>query len=227
MIMAAFGMVPQDPAAGAELLSVLSRVGGRVTFVNIQPPQKQEGLKRFDRQWKYYEVKGNGGGQAIAILVVAENPQETVTVMLPDGRVAMQLWNQRNRFFAPTEGLTADGQQVRNEFIHGLSAMCTGKVDHFLIRGTEPFLEIPGHKMSPFVWPFVIGTFCLGACCVHCLFPYPKVSKVLKAGAEVGTITFDAKRSFEAVAQDPEVLAGLILMMGLKLYNRDFPQATA
>ena len=62
---------------------------------------------------------------------------------------------------------------------------------------------------------------------MHCLFPYPKVSKVLKAGAEVGAITFDAKRSFEAVAQDPEVLAGLILMMGLKLYNRDFPQATA
>ena len=81
--MATFGQVPQDPAAGAEFLAALARVDGRVTFHNIPAPQKQEGLKKDDRPWQYYEIKGGSGvGAPLAVLVVAEVPHETVTVML-------------------------------------------------------------------------------------------------------------------------------------------------
>ena len=231
--MATFGQVPQDPAAGAEFLATLARVDGRVTFHNIPAPQKQEGLKKDDRPWQYYEIKGGSEvGAPLAVLVVAEVPHETVTVMLPDGRVVMQLW-KTSGYYGPNVGLAADGRDVQfgTNLGKGLSALT---FKHVLSYCNKPFLEIPGPKESPWVWLFMILTCCLKACCVNCIWPPPKFSVVFKGTAEVGRIVGAGKGMgpsadylAQAQAQDPAVLSGMILMMSQRIWGSNFNRCTA
>ena len=107
----------------------------------------------------------------------------SVSIVLPDGRIAATL-QQR-----PAAGLILCGSagdsfgEVEARWDSGPFGLCTTRDlwagDQHVLSFVEP--------SRPWVWPFVIGTCCLGAACVHCIATGPTFY-VLKGKERVGEV---------------------------------------
>ena len=107
----------------------------------------------------------------------------SVSIVLPDGRIAATL-QQR-----PAAGLILCGSagdsfgEVEARWDSGPFGLCTTRDlwagDQHALSFVEP--------SRPWVWPFVIGTCCLGAACVHCIATGPTFY-VLKGKDRVGEV---------------------------------------
>ena len=107
----------------------------------------------------------------------------SASIVLPDGRIAATL-QQR-----PAAGLILCGSagdsfgEVEARWDSGPFGLCTTRDlwagDQHVLSFVEP--------SRPWVWPFVIGTCCLGAACVHCIATGPTFY-VLKGKDRVGEV---------------------------------------
>ena len=107
----------------------------------------------------------------------------SVSIVLPDGRIAATL-QQR-----PAAGLILCGSagdsfgEVEARWDSGPFGLCTTRDlwagDQHVLSFVEP--------SRPWVWPFVIGTCCFGAACVHCIATGPTFY-VLKGKERVGEV---------------------------------------
>ena len=107
----------------------------------------------------------------------------SVSIVLPDGRIAATL-QQR-----PAAGLILCGSagdsfgEVEARWDSGPFGLC---ITRDLRAGDQHVLSFV-EPSRPWVWPFVIGTCCLGAACVHCIATGPTFY-VLKGKERVGEV---------------------------------------
>ena len=109
----------------------------------------------------------------------------SASIVLPDGRIAATLLPKQR----PAAGLILCGSagdsfgEVEARWDSGPFGLCTTRDlwagDQHVLSFVEP--------SRPWVWPFVIGTCCLGAACVHCIATRPTFY-VLKGKERVGEV---------------------------------------
>ena len=109
----------------------------------------------------------------------------SASIVLPDGRIAATLLRKQR----PAAGLILCGSagdsfgEVEARWDSGPFGLCTTRDlwagDQHVLSFVEP--------SRPWVWPFVIGTCCLGAACVHCIATGPTFY-VLKGKERVGEV---------------------------------------
>ena len=109
----------------------------------------------------------------------------SASIVLPDGRIAATLLRKQR----PAAGLILCGSagdsfgEVEARWDSGPFGLCTTRDlwagDQHVLSFVEP--------SRPWVWPFVIGTCCLGAACVHCIATGPTFY-VLKGKDRVGEV---------------------------------------
>lgn len=234
------GQVPQDSAAGAEFLAAIGALG-RVRIEGIKAPQKQEGLKRGQWQWQYFEIKGMSlGAPPVAYLVVMESPNDSFRVMLPDGRVAMQMYTDLN----PTKrsgmdrgtcalGYTPDGRSFRLTHEFGSLDCCIGKEPKKVLNFStgEPSLELDPPP-NPWMLPFLVFTACLGACCLTCMVRHD--IPAFKSGTHCGTAYWGGCREgknnrtvWTVESDDPKVASEIILAIAHRIQRMEYTRDTA
>ena len=114
------------------------------------------------------------GAPPVAYLVVMESPNDSFRVMLPDGRVAMQMYTDLNptkRWGGPLDrgscalGYPPDGRSFRLTHEFGSLDCCIGKEPKKVLNFStgEPSLELDPPP-NPWMLPFLVFTACLGAC---------------------------------------------------------------
>ena len=231
------GQVPQDPAAGAEFLAAIGALG-RVRIEGIKAPQKQEGLPRGKWQWQYFEIKGMSvGAPPVAYLVVMEVPNDSFRVMLPDGRVAMQMYTDLNptkRWGGPMDrgtcalGYTPDGRSFRLTHEFGSFDCFIGKDTKKVLNFStgEPSLELDPPS-NPWMMPFLIATGCFGTCCVPCMVRHD--IPAFKNGTHVGTAYWLGCREnknnrtvYTVEADDPKVVCEIILRIAHRIQKAEY-----
>ena len=109
----------------------------------------------------------------------------SASIVLPDGRIAAPLLPKQR----PAAGLILCGSagdsfgEVEARWDSGPFGLCTTRDlwagDQHVLSFVEP--------SRPWVWPFVIGTCCFGAACVHCIATGPTFY-VLKGKERVGEV---------------------------------------
>ena len=109
----------------------------------------------------------------------------SASIVLPDGRIAATLLPKQR----PAAGLILCGSagdsfgEVEARWDSGPFGLCTTRDlwagDQHVLSFVEP--------SRPWVWPFVIGTCCFGAACVHCIATGPTFY-VLKGKERVGEV---------------------------------------
>ena len=109
----------------------------------------------------------------------------SASIVLPDGRIAATLLRKQR----PAAGLILCGSagdsfgEVEARWDSGPFGLC---ITRDLRAGDQHVLSFV-EPSRPWVWPFVIGTCCLGAACVHCIATGPTFY-VLKGKDRVGEV---------------------------------------
>jgi len=129
---------------------------------------------------------GGGVGWPIVPISAAGSAGISASIVLPDGRIAATL-------------LPKQGPAAGRILLCGSAGDSFGEVEARLVFGplslyiTRDLRAGDQHVLSfvyphrPWVWPFVIGTCCLGAACVHCIATRPTFY-VLKGKERVGEV---------------------------------------
>ena len=159
----------------------------------------------------------------------------SASIVLPDGRIAATLLRKQR----PAAGLILCGSagdsfgEVEARWDSGPFGLCTTRDlwagDQHVLSFVEP--------SRPWVWPFVIGTCCLGAACVHCIATGPTFY-VLKGKDRVGEVKQSGlmKQSYDdgddplprwsmqrVKSNDPAVLRALNYLAAETLHGLLFP----
>ena len=128
-----------------------------------------------------------------------------VIVSLPDGRVASVL--TKNGSYGLAGAISGNLFRIS----HGMTLNMLWRMGDVIVT-KGPQNEVLLSVEAPFywwLWPFLLATFCMGACCVHCMTRNP-LYLVKKNGQVVGRV--DRVRSETLYkAEDPEVLTGVLL----------------
>ena len=138
-----------------------------------------------------------------------------VIVSLPDGRVASVL--TKNGSYGLAGAISGNPFRIS----HGMTLNMLWRMGDVIVT-KGPQNEVLLSVEAPFywwLWPFLLATFCMGACCVHCMTRNP-LYLVKKNGQVVGRVDrVDALKRWTLCgrsetlykAEDPEVLKGVLL----------------
>ena len=176
----------QVPAAGpvtAEqaLAASIAAAGGEIHFSN----DGQTILNAAGTVIATIDFHMGDWAQRVAGRSSAGSAGISASIVLPDGRIAATLLRKQR----PAAGLILCGSagdsfgEVEARWDSGPFGLCTTRDlwagDQHVLSFVEP--------SRPWVWPFVIGTCCLGAACVHCIATGPTFY-VLKGKERVGEV---------------------------------------
>ena len=174
-------------------------------------------------------------GDVIAVIKVGSSDDQPVTIVLPDGTVAVTLQPVAN----PKGGYVAKvlkgdaGAEIGETTTHqGIDAcgVCLGREGMpWELRTTGGKGEVVFSFVSPihlWVLPCLLGTFCLGAICVNCMISGP--SYYIKKGNErVGFVTAEkscgsTKGITKYTSSDPAVLRGCMNLVACQCFWLQF-----
>ena len=129
---------------------------------------------------------GGGVGWPIVPISAAGSAGISASIVLPDGRIAATLLPKQGPAAGRILLCGSAGDsfgEVEARWDSGPFGLCTTRDlwagDQHVLSFVEP--------SRPWVWPFVIGTCCLGAACVHCIATGPTFY-VLKGKERVGEV---------------------------------------
>lgn len=173
-----------DSDGEAALLQLLTAADGAIT---MQPPKRAPDRGKLAYDCNIENTNGNAAPIATIQLNGIGNP---INIVLPDNRVAATLTVQTH--FASIN-LSGSVGPNGDEFIvkdnNTCIAMFTGQlqIGCNIEEGGKPVFSLvpPNHY---WVLPFLIGTACLGACCVNCMVSGPMYN-IDMAGETRGTVT--------------------------------------
>ena len=129
---------------------------------------------------------GGGVGWPIVPISAAGSAGISASIVLPDGRIAATLLPKQG----PAAGRILLCGSAGDSFGEVEARWAVGPLSLYITRDLRAgdqhvlsFVELS----RPWVWPFVIGTCCLGAACVHCIATRPTFY-VLKGKERVGEV---------------------------------------
>ena len=168
-------------------------------------------------------------GDVIAVIKVGSSNDQPVTIVLPDGTIAVKLQpvaNPRGGWVAKV--LKGDAGAALGETTAHQGLGCTDFTWDLRTTGgkREVVLSLPPPS-RPWVLPFVIGTACLGVCCIACMMSGP--SFYIKKGSErVGVVT-DVRNCCDPLrgitkytSSDPAALRGCINLAAVQIFWSKF-----
>ncbi len=226
-----------DAQAGAELLATLARVaqqGVRLTYV--PKPPKQENLPRGCYQWQHLRIEAMQTGEHIGTMLLIHAPPSTVSIVLPDGRMAAHLRVARDdKPWEEFVGNAPDGRQLTCRRAHAFASIFSGKqAMTYTTNDGNGTLTIDSPS-RPWVCPFLIFTACLGAFCMCCMdseltwniHKSGVVEKDASRQPPCGALYSRApgclgKKVYWINAQDPSIIADTILTLGKCLWEGNY-----
>ena len=129
---------------------------------------------------------GGGVGWPIVPISAAGSAGISASIVLPDGRIAATLLPKQG----PAAGRILLCGSAGDSFGEVEARWAVGPLSLYITRdlraGDQHVLSFV-EPSRPWVWPFVIGTCCLGAACVHCIATGPTFY-VLKGKERVGEV---------------------------------------
>ena len=129
---------------------------------------------------------GGGVGWPIVPISAAGSAGISASIVLPDGRIAATLLPKQR----PAYGRILLCGSAGDSFGEVEARWAVGPLSLYITRdlraGDQHVLSFV-EPSRPWVWPFVIGTCCLGAACVHCIATGPTFY-VLKGKERVGEV---------------------------------------
>ena len=129
---------------------------------------------------------GGGVGWPIVPISAAGSAGISASIVLPDGRIAATLLPKQR----PAYGRILLCGSAGDSFGEVEARLVFGPLSLYITRdlraGDQHVLSFV-EPSRPWVWPFVIGTCCLGAACVHCIATGPTFY-VLKGKERVGEV---------------------------------------
>ena len=205
--------IPQMPAAAPDTLAALPAVPSDASL--------DDRLKAAGGSFTLTSDKVKGStltsenGDVIAVIKVGSNDRQPVTIVLPDGTIAVKLqpvanpigcWNA---MVLKGDAGAALGVTTAHQ---GFGCWGGGAWELRTTGGKrEVVLSLPPPS-RPWVLPFIIGTACLGVCCITCMMSGP--SYYIKKGNErVGVVT-----GGKYTSSDPAALRGCINLLAIQLF---------
>ena len=192
-----------DPGAEEALAEAFRSAGGAFTFASTTGghpglgsggPAECNVVSAAGIQIAKVNFQGGPGAQEMPVIV-----------SLPDGRVASVL--TKNGSYGLAGAISGNLFRIS----HGMTLNMLWRMGDVIVT-KGPQNEVLLSVEAPFywwLWPFLLATFCMGACCVHCMTRNP-LYLVKKNGQVVGRV--DRVRSETLYkAEDPEVLTGVLL----------------
>lgn len=215
--------IPQMPAAAPDTLAALPAVPSDASL--------DDRLKAAGGSFTLTRdvVKGSTltseNGDVIAVIKVGSNDRQPVTIVLPDGTIAVKLQpvaNPRGGWNAMV--LKGDAGAALGVTTAHQGLGCGGGAWELRTTGGKGEVVLSLLPPSrPWVFPFLIGTACLGVCCIPCMMSGP--SFYIKKGNErVGVVT-DEKNCCNCprgitkyTSSDPAALRGCINLAAIQLF---------
>jgi hypothetical protein len=221
--------IPQMPAAAPDTLAALPARGGHPAVPS--DASLDDRLKASGGSFTLTSDAAKGftltseNGDVIAVIKVGSSNDQPVTIVLPDGTIAVKLQpvaNPRGGWVAKV--LKGDAGAALGETTAHQGLGCTDFT--WDLRTTGGKREVVFSLVPPtrlWVLPFVLGTFCLGAICVECMKSGP--SFYIKKGSErVGVVT-DVRNCCDPLrgitkytSSDPAALRGCMNLAAFQCY---------